>query len=562
MTKDADLNVLKFIEKRTNEHKDKVALGMRNESGWLEYTYQGLGLMSRKIAAYLINDLEIKREEKVAIISESRVEFGAAFFASVIAGATFVPLDIKLTIHELSSIMSNCEPSIIFVSKTYFKTALKLKEEIGSIKHIILLDNVLEDAQYKSVHSLPENSQVKFRHRSLSSTCVIIYTSGTTGCPKGVQITFKNLMTQVKDLRTALDKIFKGKHQNIVALSILPMNHLFELTVSFLTFLNFGLSVFYANPLKPREVIETMKARKVNFMCAVPAFYKMLKIQFENAISKKPKFVQTIFKFNYHVVAKLLPFKCVKKLVFKPFHDNLGGNFIGFISGGAPFDPEVGKFFRRIGLDVYPGYGLSEAAPVVSVDYTKNADLKSVGFLMDSLEAKIDSETQELLLRGPQVMKGYYLQEEMTKEVIDEDGWLHTGDMAKFDKTGRLFITGRIKNMIVLPGGKKVFPEEVEAVIETSEFIKEVCVLSTVRQSGEKKGTEEVTAVLVAKDSYYEQYDEKTVEALVLEDVKKKILRVTQYKRPTNIIVRREELPKTTTRKVKRREVKELIEAI
>jgi long-chain acyl-CoA synthetase len=249
-------------------------------------------------------------------------------------------------------------------------------------------------------------------------------------------------------------------------------------------------------------------------------------------------------------------------VVFKPFHDNLGGNFIGFISGGAPFDPEVGKFFRRIGLDVYPGYGLSEASPVVSVDYAKNANLKSVGFMMDSLEAKIDPETQELLLRGPQVMKGYYKQEEMTKEVIDEEGWLHTGDMAKFDKNGRLFITGRIKNMIVLPGGKKVFPEEVEAVIETSEYIKEVCVLSTVRQTGEKKGTEEVTAVLVAKDIYYEENDEKTVEALVIEDVKKKILRVTQYKRPTNIIVRREELPKTTTRKVKRKEVKELIEAI
>ena len=562
MVKNADTNVLRFIENKTNKYKDQVALGMKNTNGWVEYTYQGLGLMSRKIASYLLSDAQITKNDKIAIISESRVEFGAVFFASVIAGTTFVPLDIKLTIHELTSIMSDCQPSIVFVSKSYFKTALKIREEVKSIKQIILLDNIVDNDEFKSIHSFPEKYDAKFRQRSRNSVALIIYTSGTTGCPKGVQITFMNLLAQMNDLQVPLSNIFKNPNEKITALSILPMNHLFELTVSLLTFLNFGFSVYYADPLKPKDVLEVMKSKKVKFMCSVPAFFKMLKSHFENQLNKKPKIVQWIFAFNFHVIAKFLPFDCVKRFIFKPFHDGLGGNFKGFISGGAPFDPEVGKFFKRIGLRVYPGYGLSEASPVVSVDYSKNSNLKSVGFLMKSLQAKIDKETGELLLKGPQIMKGYYNQEEMTREVISEDGWLHTGDIAKFDKTGRLFITGRIKNMIVLPGGKKVFPEEVEAVIEQSEFIKECCVISTVRQGGGKGGTEEVTAVLVAKDDLYKQYDEKTVEEMLLDDIKKKVLKVTQYKRPTNIVVTRNELPKTATRKVKRREVKELVETM
>ena len=219
------------------------------------------------------------------------------------------------------------------------------------------------------------------------------------------------------------------------------------------------------------------------------------------------------------------------------------------------------EFFERIGIKVYQGYGLSEASPVVSVNVDRRGDIASVGRPLKSLEAKIDEETNELMLKGPSVMKGYHNQPEMTLEVIDENGWLHTGDIAKISKEGHIYITGRIKNMIVLSGGKKVFPEEVEAVLEKSPYFSEVCVLGTSRTFGVKDGTEEITAVIVPDSDICEKYEWHTVDKLIKNEVKKLSLRLTAYKRPINIIVRKDPLPRTTTRKVKRKEVKEFVNA-
>ena len=156
-------------------------------------------------------------------------------------------------------------------------------------------------------------------------------------------------------------------------------------------------------------------------------------------------------------------------------------------------------------------------------------------------------------------MKGYHNQPDMTAEVIDEQGWLHTGDIATIDKDGHIFITGRIKNMIVLQGGKKVFPEEVEAVVEKSSYVAEVCVLGISRTFGSKEDTEEVTAVIVPKSDLYNSYSDADIERMIKLDVKELSKRLAPYKRPTNVVISKDELPKTTTRKVKRKEVRELI---
>ncbi len=551
-------NVLSFLENKTNNYSERIALGMRSSFGWSEFTYQGLGLLSRKIASYLINDLQIKKEEHVAIISESRVEFGAAFFASIIAGATFIPLDVKLTLHELSSILSSCNPTTIFVSNAHLNTVLKLKEEISSIKNIILLDEARKDCEFKSIYNIENSANVKFRHRSLNSNALIIYTSGTTGKPKGVQTTFKNLLSQIQDMKIELNRIFK-EGESLNTLSILPMNHLFELTVGFATFLSLGYSIYYTKSLRPKDILSAMKDKKIKFMCTVPSLFKMLKMQFEADLQKESKFKQLLFDLKFHYIAKFLPFMPLKKFLFKDIHDKFGNNFYGFISGGAPLDLDMAKYFNRIGVHVFQGYGLSEASPVVTFNLRKNLDIRSVGILLNSYEGKIDPESGELLVKGPSVMKGYYKQDELTKEVVDPEGWLHTGDVACFGKKKEVYITGRIKNMIVLAGGKKVFPEEVEAALEDSEYIKEVCAFSAKRQNGEKKGTEEVCVVACAKDELYEKYDSETVEKLVTDEIKTKSLKLCQYKRPTNVVVFRGELPKTATKKIKRKEVKELI---
>ncbi|MCQ2754196.1 MAG: AMP-binding protein [bacterium] len=550
-------NVLSYLEDKTDLYADKVAVGMKTALGWEEFTYSGLGMMSRKIAHYLMNELDVQKGERLAILAESKPEYGACVFASVLSGMVTVPLDIKLTEYELESILTDCEPTVLMASRAYIEKAKKLQEKITSIKTIILMDEPVYNTDLTSIYVLPDKYSCKWRHRSSKSTALIIYTSGTTGSPKGVEISFQNMLAQLDSFDDFIDQIIPRPQVRV--LSILPMNHLFEMTIGFSTFLSYGFSVYYAKSLKPKDILSIMREKQIEFMLVVPAFLKLLKAGIENDLSNAPLHVQAMFNFLYHA-AKFTPFYCIKKLLFKPIHDKFGGHFAGCIAGGAPLDIEVARFFERIGIRVFQGYGLTETSPVVSVNYDRRHDISSVGRPLKSYEAKIDPETGELLLKGPSVMKGYHNQPEMTAEVLTEDGWLHTGDIATIKK-GHLYITGRIKNMIVLSGGKKVFPEEVEAVLEKSPLFAEICVLGVKRTFGAKDGTEEVAVVVVPKDSVMAGKDWKEVEQIVRDEVKKLSVRLTAYKRPVNVTVTKEPLPRTTTRKVKRKEVKELVKA-
>ena len=549
--------ILSLMQDKTSDYEERIALGIKGLYGWREITYKGLSLLAEKTARYLIEDLEFKKGDGIAILSESKPEYGACVFASVLAGGTTIPLDIKMSKYELKSILSDCMPAVMFVSQHYLDLALELQKEIESIKHVILMDEHINKDGLADIYMLPEKYTAKWRQRSSKSTALIIYTSGTTGAPKGVEVSFRNINAQLEDLSYAIKDILPDGKKTTM-LSILPMNHLFEMTVGFGMFLNYGHTIYYTTSLKPKDILGVMREKQVEFMLVVPAFLKLLKAGVEKQINSLPPVAKLMFKFMYHF-AKFIPSYGIKKVLFKKIHDSFGGKFFGCIAGGAPLDVEVGKFFERIGIKVYQGYGLSETCPVVSVNTDKRQELASVGRPLRHFEAKIAEDTGELWLRGPSVMKGYHNQPEMTAEVIDEDGWLHTGDIAKIDKDGHIFITGRIKNMIVLNGGKKVFPEEVEAVIEKSNYVAEVCVLGTSRQGGLKDGTEEVTAVIVPKSELYNTYSVEDIERMIKVDVKTLSDHLAQYKRPTNIIITKDELPKTTTRKVKRKDVRELI---
>ncbi|PWL75382.1 hypothetical protein DBY21_07980 [Candidatus Gastranaerophilales bacterium] len=551
-------NVLHLLDERTKRYGERIALGTKTQLGWKEFTYKGIGLLSRKLGSYLIDDLGVKKGDRLAILSESKPEYGACVFASAMTGMITVPLDIKLTKYELHSILSDCEPSVMLVSEAYAEKALELQKELPFIKDIIVMDEPHPNQVYKSLYNLPENYEARWRPRSLKSTAFIIYTSGTTGAPKGVEISFLNMMTQLDDLEEALKAILPDR--KVTVLSILPMNHLFEMTVGFSTFLNFGFSVYYTPSLKPKDILGIMRAKKVDFMIVVPAFLKLLKAGIEAEINNSPKHVQTLFKIMFGI-SKFIPSYAIKKIMFKKIHDKFGGHFMGCISGGAPLDISVGEFFERIGIKVYQGYGLSETSPVVSVNTDKRHDLASVGRPLRSFQARIDKTTGELQLKGDCIMKGYHNQPELTAETIDADGWLHTGDIAKITPDGHIYITGRIKNMIVLSGGKKVFPEEVESVLEKSSYFSEVCVIGVSRSFGSKDGTEDIAAVIVPTDELYSKYDDETVDKLCRDEVKRLSQRLTPYKRPINIVISKAPLPRTTTRKVKRKEVSELVKA-
>ena len=552
-------HILSILENKTGDYEDRVALGMRSKYGWREFTYKGVSLLSRKLATYMIEELKVEKGDKVAILSESKPEYGVCVFASILAGTVSVPLDIKLTKYELKSILLDCQPTIMLVSHNYLEKALMLKEELPSLKTILVLDENSQNEGYKNIYELPDKYDAKWRVRGAKATAFVIYTSGTTGAPKGVEICFKNITSQLVDIKEAFDKILPRK--GISILSILPMNHLFEMTVGFSSFLNYGYSVYYTQSLKPKDIMKMMRDRQIEFMIVVPAFLKLLKTTLESDVMKNYSFFRKRwFELNYFL-AKFVPFYCIKKLMFRDIHRQFGGKFRGCLSGGAPLDVHVGKFFNRIGIMVFQGYGLSETSPVVSINNDNVTDLASVGRPLKSWQAKIDPSNGELMLKGPAVMKGYHNQPELTAQVLEKDGWLHTGDVAKIGKNGHIYITGRIKNMIVLSGGKKVLPEEVESVLEKSEYLAEVCVFGASRTFGAKDGTEEVVAVVVPKEYLYNDHTDDEIDKLIRADIKTLLQRLTPYKRPVNIIIRREALPRTTTRKIKRKEVKELIKS-
>ncbi len=548
-------NVLSLLEQNTKLYGERIALGKRNKYGWKELTYKGLSLLTQQLASYLITDLQMQKGEKLAILSESMPEMGACLFAAVISGMVTVPLDNKLTIYELESILTSCQPSVLTVSQANLEKALELQKRISSIKHIILMDEPKYNSTLPSIYTLPTGRECKWRHRSLRDTALIIYTSGTTGAPKGVQTTFGNMTSQVWGMAKVLPEILP--HDNVNLLSILPMNHLFELTVGFSTFLNRGSSIFYPQSLKPKDVLGDMREKKIDFMIVVPAFMKLLKNTIEAEIKSLPADEKLLFEKSY-AAAEYITDYSIKRQLFKSILAKFGGNFYGFISGGAPLDPTVGEFFERIGIKVFQCYGLSETSPIISVDRGDDRKLLSVGPVLDSYEAKIDENTGELLVKGPSVMKGYYNNQEKTEEVLEPDGWLHTGDIAEFDSDGRLYITGRIKNMIVLSGGKKVFPEEVEAVLEKNPNFAEICVFGATRTSGAKDGTEEIMTVIVPTEDIFAKYkNEDELQSFIVHEVKALSVQLAPYKRPVNIVVRKEPLPRTATRKVKRNVVKE-----
>lgn len=553
-------NILSLLDKNTKLYGERIALGKRNRYGWKELTYKGLSLLTKQFASYLITDLQMQKGERLAILSESMPEMGACVFASVISGMVTVPLDNKLTIYELESILSSCEPAVLAVSQANLDKGLELQKRIPSIKHIVIMDEPTFDSKYPSLYSLPTGRECKWRHRSLRDTALIIYTSGTTGAPKGVQTTFGNMTCQVWGMSKILPEILP--HENVNLLSILPMNHLFELTVGFSTFLNRGSSIFYPQSLKPKDVLGDMREKKIDFMIVVPAFMKLLKNTIEAEIRVLPEDEKILFEKSY-AAAEYITDYSIRRQLFRSILAKFGGNFYGFITGGAPLDPSVGEFFERIGIKVFQCYGLSETSPIISVDRGDDRKLMSVGLVLDSYDAKIDPETGELLVKGPSVMKGYYKNPEKTAEVLEEDGWLHTGDIGEFDSDGRLYITGRIKNMIVLSGGKKVFPEEVESVLEQNSNFAEVCVFGATRTSGAKDGTEEIMTVIVPTEDVLAKYpDENDLQAFIGHEVKNLSVQLAPYKRPVNIVVRKESFPRTATRKVKRNVVKEQTMAV
>lgn len=547
-------NFLDLMQEKGDIYGQVKALTLKTKDGYEELSYIEISRKAKRFANYLIETLNVERGERIAIICESRPEFSIGMFASIQTGAITVPLDVKLTVPEHTHILNDCNPRILLCSSHYLEHAIEVKNNVPSIEQIFVLDDEeREHPEILSVSSLEADISKNIgRPRTLDETALIVYTSGTTGNPKGVMISFGNIYSQLRDFEV----MFKLTNEHTL-LSILPLNHLLELDCGFFGMLYMGAKIVYIKTLNPKELTSTMKEKGITNMIVVPLVAKMLKNSIDKQIKKQPEAAQKAFKMLY-ALAKFMPRK-IRRLMFKSVIDGLGGKLECFICGGAPLEDNVAEFFERIGIPIFQGYGLTETSPTISTNRYGHSKIGTVGQALPSVMVKI-AENGEILATGPNVMQGYYGKPEMTKEVIDEDGWFHTGDIGEIDKQGFIKITGRIKNMIVLGGGKKIFPEEVEAVLETSELIKELCVMSLTIKSGNKAGSEEVGVIISPTDELAKKSDEEIQAELETEVKRLSEANLAPYKTPTVVVLHRDELPKTSTRKVKRKDLKEWYE--
>ncbi len=337
-------------------------------------------------------------------------------------------------------------------------------------------------------------------------------------------------------------------------LSFLPLHHTFECTVGFLYPVSTGGSIAFCDGI--RHIAENIKEYKITAMISVPILFEAMYKKVMKGIEKKGK-LETVKK-GIKISNFLLKFGIdIRKKLFKEIHANFGGELRLFVSGGAALAPEAEKGFNELGINMYQGYGLTESSPVIAAEDDKYRRLGSIGKAFPSIDVKIVNPNEdgigELVAKGPSIMLGYYNNEEATKETLEGE-WLHTGDLAKIDKDGYIFISGRQKFVIVLKNGKNVFPEELEALVGRIEGVKESFVYGKPEEDGDYKICAKIVYDKEIVKEVYGVEDEKDVKAALLKEVKRVNKEMPAYKYIREIIVTEKELIKTTTRKTKRAE--------
>lgn len=486
-----------FLHQCKKYGNQKAAYLYKKNDVYVEMTYQEL---KEKVVALAIGllDLGIHSGDRVGILSENRIEWIISDFAIVGLGAVDVPIFPTLTAKQVEYIFNDCQVTAIIVSNNFqLRKVLEFKDQLPSLRHVFVMNEDYETSDF-SVKSLSnvmargydlktpeERNKIfeEFCHKvKPDDLLTLIYTSGTTGNPKGVMLTNNNIISNIKDSMIAVDF-----NETDVLLSYLPWCHSYERTAGFYSGFSAGALVAIA------ESVETVGANilevRPTIMTTVPRLLEIVKQKIFNAMSKEPIAKQKIFEWAVKIgreyikqklsgkinIALKGKYRLADKLVFSKIREKTGGRIKKFVSGGAALPPDVCEFFLSAGLLVLEGYGLTEASPVVSVTEIESYEIGTIGKPLRSVEIKI-AEDGEILVRGPNVMLGYWNDEQATKEAIDEEGWLYTGDVGKFTEKGNIKITDIKKNIFVSSGGKNIAPQPIENLLTQSPYI-ERCVL-------------------------------------------------------------------------------------
>lgn len=478
----------------TNKYRnvsDKCIMYVKEEGKYRGINYNEFEEQTENFA-YGLAALGIKKGDKVAISSENRPEWVYSDMAILGLGAIDVPLYPSLTADSQEFILNNSESAGIIVSNKFqLNKILKIWHNCKKIKYVIVLNEKdIEDNKSNNIYSFKEIQEMGIKFKELNQNlfkesiksinendiCTIIYTSGTTGDPKGVMLTHKNIVSNV---HAALESIPISSSD--VFLSFLPLCHIFERMAGYYTGFACAGTVYYAESIE--MVSQNILEAKPTIITTVPRLFERIYSKIIKNVEKEAVHKQKIFywaveigkKYSHakkenNIPLKLkLNYRIADKLVFSKLKEKMGGRLRFFVSGGAPLSREMGEFFESIGIIILEGYGLTESSPVIAANRVDDYKFGTVGKVIPGVQVKIASDG-EILVKGPNVMRGYFKNKTETNESI-KDGWLHTGDIGVFDSDGFLMITDRKKHLFKTSGGKYIAPAPIENLFLTSKYI-------------------------------------------------------------------------------------------
>ncbi|MGN6104529.1 MAG: AMP-binding protein, partial [Kofleriaceae bacterium] len=571
-------SVIELFEAAIKLHRNRPALRLirkDEDAEPISYTYGQLGEIAWQ-GAGVLRQRGISAGDRVILMSENRPEWGISYFAILLAGATVVPIDKDLAAAEVVNLARVSRARAAVLSRKVVERlageadlAVPLGDGEGdptvvwSPAHPAfnswLAQQPSVDAQvlaFDELLSEPDVSVGAVRPDTKGDVLAsLLFTSGTTGVPKGVMLTHKNLTSMVSKL-SSLFTLYK--HDKL--LSVLPLHHTLEFSAGFLMPLMHGASVDYLEEIEADSLARALKDEGVTGMVGVPALWQMLERKIYKNVSEAGVLVEkafdSIIDLNRSLRDKLPWDLGTGKLLFFPVHRKLGGRMRLLISGASALPADTMKAFRGLGFNLYEGYGMTESSPVLTVMRPGDKQVPgSVGRALPGIDVKIDQPDAngigEIIARGPNVMVGYFENPEATAQAL-RDGWLHTGDLGRIDEDGNVFIVGRKKEMILGPSGENVYPDELEEEYRGSKYIKELSIVGLPLAT--EGGLETVAALIVP------EYDQGTmsreeVREAVREHVRKVSKALPLYKRVKIFHLWDHELPKTASRKARRRDV-------
>lgn len=497
------------------------------------------------------------KNKRIAIVGRNRYEWGVAHLANLLGGIVSVPLDKELQVDELESCLERSKADVVIFDEKYIENIEEIKRRGNTnLQEYICMT---EKDGYSNFWDLKEKGKKLLKQGEKEYTkvkidedkmAILLFTSGTTSKSKAVMLSQHNIASNVYAM--LLVERFLPTDVN---LAFLPFHHIFGST-EMIVMLASGLATAFPDGL--RYVAQNLKEYKVSLFVGVPLLVEAIYRNIEKEIEKQGK--TKLINMAKKISNILLKFHIdIRKKLFKPVLDALGGHMRFIISGGAPLDKRVAQGFNELGIELAQGYGLTETSPVIAAENAYKKRSGSIGFPMDNIELEIVDKDEngigELRVKGPNVMLGYYDNEEETRKVI-RDGWFYTGDLGYIDKDGFVFLTGRQKDMIVLKNGKKVFPEELEVLINRLDLVEE-CIVYGMPDEKDKNDLKLSVKVVYNKDVAKEKYPNATEDELrkvIWEKIKEINKTFPPYKYIKNMILTDEELIKTTTKKVKRQE--------